>query len=102
MLRGTSALTRAVAGFAVVGVVALGVAACGSSTKSTGSKASGSGKTLVVENNPQPNFTQTFNPFAATSTGKSQNALALFYEPLMQFNNTKAGQTYPWLAKSYT
>ena len=59
------------------------------------------GRTLVVENNPQPNFTDTFNPFAATSTGKSQNALALFYEPLMQFNNTKAGTTYPWLAKSF-
>jgi peptide/nickel transport system substrate-binding protein len=102
MLRRTSAFNRAVVGLAVVGLVALGAAACGSSNKPSGSKAAGSGKTLVVENNPQPNFTQTFNPFAATSTGKSQNALALFYEPLMQFNNLKAGTTYPWLAKSFT
>jgi peptide/nickel transport system substrate-binding protein len=102
MLRGTSVRTRAIAGLAVVGVIALGAAACSSSAKSTGAKGGASGKTLVVENNPQPSFTQTFNPFAATSTGKSQNALALFYEPLMQFNNLKAGTTYPWLAKSYT
>ena len=59
-------------------------------------------RTLVVENNPVATMTQTFNPFAATSTGKSVNATALFYEPLLQYNNTKAGQYYPWLAKSYS
>ena len=95
-------LRRTLAGIAAVGMVAFGAAACSSSSKSSsGSKASSS-KTLVIENNPQPNFTATFNPFAATSTGKSQNALALFYEPLMMFNNTKAGTTYPWLAQSFT
>lgn len=96
-------LRRTIAGIAVLGAVAMGVAACSSSANNTPSKAAGTGgKTLVVENNPQPTFTDTFNPFAATSTGKSQNALALFYEPLMQFNNTKAGTTYPWLAKSFS
>jgi peptide/nickel transport system substrate-binding protein len=95
-------LRRTLAGIAAVGMVAFGAAACSSSSKSSsGSKASSS-KTLVIENNPQPNFTATFNPFAATSTGKSQNALALFYEPLIMFNNTKAGTTYPWLAQSFT
>jgi peptide/nickel transport system substrate-binding protein len=101
MLRRTSVLRRTVAGIAVLGVVALAVAACSKDATSPSSKKA-TGRTLVVENNPQPNFTDTFNPFAATSTGKSQNALALFYEPLMQFNNTKAGTTYPWLAKSYS
>ncbi len=90
------------AGLAAVGMVTLGVAACSSSKSSTPGAAAPSGHTLVVENNPQPTFTDTFNPFAATSTGKSQNAEALFYEPLMQFNNTKAGTTYPWLAQSFT
>ena len=95
-------LRRTFASVALVGLVALGVAACSSSSSKSGNNGSTtSGKTLVVENNPQPNFTDTFNPFAATSTGKSQNALALFYEPLMQFNNTKAGSTYPWLAQKY-
>jgi peptide/nickel transport system substrate-binding protein len=92
---------KTMAGIAAVGVVALGVAACSSSKSSTPGAAKTTGKTLVVENNPQPTFTDTFNPFAATSTGKSQNAEALFYEPLMQFNNTKAGTTYPWLAQSF-
>lgn len=99
--RRTSVLRRTVAGIAVLGLAALAAAACSSSATSPSSKAA-TGRTLVVENNPQPNFTDTFNPFAATSTGKSQNALALFYEPLMQFNNLKAGTTYPWLAKSFT
>jgi peptide/nickel transport system substrate-binding protein len=98
--RRTSVLRRTVAGIAVLGLAAIAVAACSSSATSPSSQAA-TGRTLVVENNPQPNFTDTFNPFAATSTGKSQNALALFYEPLMQFNNTKAGTTYPWLAKSF-
>jgi peptide/nickel transport system substrate-binding protein len=95
-------LRKTLAGLAAVGLVALGAAACSSSKSSTPGTATGGGKTLTVENNPQPTFTDTFNPFAATSTGKSQNALALFYEPLMQFNNTKAGTTYPWLAQSFT
>lgn len=94
-------LRKSLAGIAVVGLVALGAAAC-SSSSSTSSSGSTTGRTLTVENNPQPNFTDTFNPFAATSTGKSQNAEALFYEPLIQFNNTKAGTTYPWLADKYT
>ena len=102
MLRRTSVLRRTVAGIAVLGVVALAVAACSKDASSPSSKKAATGRTLVVENNPQPNFTDTLNPFAATSTGKSQNALALFYEPLMQFNNTKAGTTYPWLAKSFS
>ena len=89
MLRRTSVLRRTVAGIAVLGVVALAVAACSKDATSPSSKKAASGRTLVVENNPQPNFTDTFNPFAATSTGKSQNALALFYEPLMQFNNPR-------------
>ena len=94
-------LRKSLAGIAVVGLVALGAAACSSSASSK-SSGSATGRTLTVENNPQPNFTDTFNPFAATSTGKSQNAEALFYEPLIQFNNTKAGTTYPWLANKYT
>ncbi len=89
------------AGFAAVGMVALGAAACTSSKAASPGAPAAAGHTLVVENNPQPTFTDTFNPFAATSTGKSQNAEALFYEPLMQFNNTKAGTTYPWLAQSF-
>ena len=56
----------------------------------------------MVENNPVATMTDTFNPFSATAIGKTVNAEALFYEPLIQFNNTKAGQTYPWLAQSYT
>jgi peptide/nickel transport system substrate-binding protein len=97
-------LRRTVAGIAVAGLVAFSAVACSSSSSSSKSgtaKKSGSTKTLVVENNPQPTFTDTFNPFSATSTAKSQNATALFYEPLIQFNNTKAGTTYPWLATDY-
>jgi peptide/nickel transport system substrate-binding protein len=102
MLRTNPNARRAIAGLAALGAIALAVSACSSSGPHSSGSRTTTGHTLVVENNPQPNFTDTFNPFAATSTGKSQNALALFYEPLMQFNNTKAGTTYPWLAKSFT
>lgn len=114
-------LRRSITAIAVLGAVALAASGCTSSSNNSASTSSSSGttspstassqgnssapaavgKTLVVENNPLPTMTDTFNPFAATSTGKSVNALALFYEPLLQFNNTKAGQYYPWLAKSF-
>jgi peptide/nickel transport system substrate-binding protein len=97
---------RYLSGLAVGCVVALGIAGCSdSSPNDAGSTTSGktpTGATLVVENNPLATMTQTFNPFAATSTAKSVNATALFYEPLLQFNNTKAGAYYPWLAKSFS
>jgi peptide/nickel transport system substrate-binding protein len=109
---------------AVVGLAAIVAAGCSSSnsskatsngsssptaaasTSTAGSTAAAApattSKTLVVENNPVATMTDTFNPFSATAIGKTVNAEALFYEPLIQFNNTKAGQTYPWLAQSYT
>lgn len=72
----------------------------GQSTTPASQTKSMSSRPLVVENNPVATMTATFNPFSATSTGKTVNAEALFYEPLLQFNNTKAGQYYPWLATS--
>lgn len=86
---------------ALLGVAALALAACSSGGSSDQNSGGSSGKTLVVENNPVATMTDTFNPFAATNTMKSVNATALFYEPLLQFNNTKAGQWYPWLATKY-
>jgi peptide/nickel transport system substrate-binding protein len=92
---------RSRTGIAVAGLLALGVAGCSSSSSGTGTSSS-TGTTLVVENNPVATMTATFNPFSATSTAKTVNATALFYEPLLQFNNTQAGTHYPWLASSYT
>lgn len=91
-------------GLAVGSALLLGLTACSSNNDSSNSGSNGptgSTRALVVENNPVATMTQTFNPFAATSTGKSVNATALFYEPLLMFNNTKAGAYYPWLAKNY-
>ncbi len=87
-------------GLALGSIVALGIAGCSSSSPDS-SSGSTTGKTLVVENNPVATMTDTFNPFSATSTAKTVNATALIYEPLLQFNNTKAGAYYPWLAKSF-
>jgi peptide/nickel transport system substrate-binding protein len=98
---------RSITGVAAISLVALVVAGCSSSgknsttSKDNNSNSGGKQHTLVVENNPVPTMTQTFNPFAATTTGKTVNAEALFYEPLLVYNNTKAGHYYPWLAKSY-
>lgn len=107
-------LRKSVAGIAAVSLVAIAVAGCsstgpkpatngatGSSVAQNNTTSTSTSRTLVVENNPVPTMTATFNPFAATSTGKTVNATALFYEPLLVFNNTKAGQYYPWLATSY-
>jgi peptide/nickel transport system substrate-binding protein len=100
MSRTTNTLLRTAA---MTAVIALGVTACTDSGSSSGSAgSSGKVRTLVVESNPVPSFTQDFNPFDGNAFSSVENANSLIYEPLFQFNTLKADQPpIPWLAKSY-
>lgn len=92
---------RIIAGVSMLGALTLGLTACGSSPKPSSSGTSAS-NTLTMETNPIGNYTDNFNPFVSTSTGNSENTTGLVYEPLMQWNITKANASTPWLADSYT
>jgi peptide/nickel transport system substrate-binding protein len=58
-------------------------------------------KPLVVENNPIPSLEDNFNAFNANGFGYKLNIEAMFYEPLLMFNDLKANTAYPWLATDF-
>jgi len=43
----------------------------------------------------------TFNPFIGTSGGEESGVDDFIYEPLLQYNELRGTQYYPWLATSY-
>jgi peptide/nickel transport system substrate-binding protein len=67
-----------------------------------GGAAAGTAKALVVQVNnagPQP---RNFNPLLASSPVQAVNQnWSMIYEPLIQYNVVKPGQTYPWLATAW-
>jgi len=101
MLR-KSRFPRAIAGAAVLGALALTASACGSSPKPATNNGSAKSATLTIESAPVSPFTDNFNPFVQTSIGIQVNATGLLYEPLVQWNITKANAYVPWLADSFT
>jgi peptide/nickel transport system substrate-binding protein len=98
-----SVRSRALIGAAAISALALTASACGSSPKPGGNNAGGSkSATLTIESNPVSPFVDNFNPFVQTSIAKQVNATSLLYEPLLQWNITKANSYVPWLADSFT
>ncbi|MBS2963852.1 ABC transporter substrate-binding protein [Actinocrinis puniceicyclus] len=94
---------RALAGAAAITALALTASACGSSPKPSSTNAGGAkSSTLTIESAPVSPFTDNFNPFVQTSIANQVNATSLLYEPLLQWNITKANSYYPWLADSFT
>jgi peptide/nickel transport system substrate-binding protein len=85
----------------MLAAVALGSAVALTACAGTGS-GGGNASALVVQVNnagPQP---QNFNPLLASSPVQAVNQnWAMLYEPLIQYNVVKPGQTYPWLATSW-
>lgn len=71
----------------------------GSTTGSTGGTGGGAAPTLTFYGGGTGSFTDNFNPF---STTVNNGAKGMVYEPLMFFNQLKAGDVEPWLAKKYT
>lgn len=98
-----SELNRTAGAGALIAALALTASACGSSPKPSTNNGSGkSSATLSIESAPVSPFTDNFNPFVQTSIANQVNATSLVYEPLLQWNITKANSYYPWLADSYT
>ena len=101
--------TTTMKGFALVAVLGLGLTACTSSSSSPSSSGSSSAsggsssaKTLVIEDNPEPSFSNDFNPLVTTSASSIENTNSLVYEPLFMINSINATEApIPWLAKSY-
>jgi len=89
---------------AVTAVLALGVAACSSSGSNQGNGgSSATGKALVIDDTPLSPMTQTFSPYAATSTGYVVQAQALYNEPLFIWNTLNPNQApYNLLATGYS
>jgi peptide/nickel transport system substrate-binding protein len=88
-------------------VVALAaVSACTTTVggSNTGAATSGSGSKVILTvagntGGPQP---RNFNPYLPTSgINALWGAAGMIYEPLVQRNNFKPDQNYPWLAKSW-
>ena len=95
-------LTRPATAVAALAGMALVAAACSSAGNNPGSGASsGTAVTLNVEASPTGPIADNFNPFGSTSPGNLLGATSMVYEPLLQYNLAKPGQTYPWLATSY-
>jgi peptide/nickel transport system substrate-binding protein len=95
---------KAMKSLAATAVLALGVAACSSSGSSPSSSASSpTGKPLVIDDTPLSPMTQTFSPYAATSTGYVVQAQSLYNEPLFIWNTLNPKQApYDILATGYT
>jgi peptide/nickel transport system substrate-binding protein len=89
---------------AVTAILALGLAACSSSgSKPTTSGSSTSGKPLVIDDSPLSPMTQTFSPYAATSTGYTVQAQSLYNEPLFIWNTLNPNQApYDILATGFS
>jgi peptide/nickel transport system substrate-binding protein len=85
---------------AAIAALALTASACGGPARSDG--ASAGSTTLTIESNPVSPLTDSFNPFAQSSMANQVNATSLIYEPLFQWNITKADSYHPWLADSST
>ncbi len=64
--------------------------------------ASGPSGSLTIIADPEGPFAPGFNPFSLTNSAHTQGATAMIYEPLMQYNLSKTGQIYPWLATSWS
>jgi peptide/nickel transport system substrate-binding protein len=87
--------------WAMLAAVALGSAVALTACAGTGSSGGNASALVVQVNNagPQP---QNFNPLLASSPVQAVNQnWAMLYEPLIQYNVVKPGQTYPWLATSW-
>ena len=89
---------------AVTAILVLGAAACSSSgPKSSSNGSSAAGKPLVIDDTPLSPMTQTFSPYAATSTGYVVQAQALYNEPLFIWNTLNPNQApYNILATGYS
>jgi peptide/nickel transport system substrate-binding protein len=83
---------RAALATALAALAALAAGGCGAAAPAAAPA------TLVVEANPVSPMADDFNPFEASSLGSEVGAVDLFYEPLLQWNITKADSYYPWLA----
>ena len=82
-------MNRKIAGsIAAVAVLALGAAACGSSPSSKGS-GTPTGKPLTIVTSELSPMTDTFNPYAQTSTGYTVHAVDLYNQPLFVFDTQK-------------
>ncbi len=112
----TQPTRRALLSAAGAGFAGIALAACAGSSKKvdasattpTGSSsaagAAGSGgsaaaPTLTFYGGGTGSFTDNFNPFSSTF---NNGAKGMVYETLMFFNQLKAGDIEPWLAKKYT
>ncbi|RAJ43537.1 peptide/nickel transport system substrate-binding protein [Kitasatospora sp. SolWspMP-SS2h] len=84
---------------ALVAAIGLGITACSGSGAGSGKAAKD--RTLVVESNPVPSFTENYNPFDGNSFLTLANARSLVWEPLFQFNTLTEQDPIPWLAKGY-
>ena len=88
---------------AVTAILVLGVAACSSGSKPSSSGSPAAGKPLVIDDTPLSPMTQTFSPYAATSTGYVVNAQSLYNEPLFIWNTLNPNQApYDILATGYS
>ena len=74
---------------AAVAVLALGAAACGSSPGSSKGSGAATGKPLTIVTTELSPMTDTFNPFAQTSTGYTVHAVDLYNQPLFVFDTQK-------------
>jgi peptide/nickel transport system substrate-binding protein len=108
--RRTMTRNTTIRAMAVVAALGLSLTACSSShsTPKAASTTSGSGssaavgKPLVIEDSPEPSFSENFNPYvSSTDFSGEENANSLIYEPLFQINSLNASEApIPWLAKS--
>ena len=74
---------------AAVAVLALGAAACGSSPSSSKGSGAATGKPLTIVTTELSPMTDTFNPYAQTSTGYTVHAVDLYNQPLFVFDTQK-------------
>lgn len=71
-------------------------------TASAVPRASGASGHLTIIGAPDGPFAPGWNPFSLSNSPHTQGATSLVYEPLMQYNLSKTGQIYPWLATSWS
>ncbi|MBO0732120.1 MAG: hypothetical protein J2P57_22860, partial [Acidimicrobiaceae bacterium] len=105
---------RTVTAVALFGAMALFAAACSSSGSHKGttptttpgaatSSGTNANVTVTVEGNTLSGpIAGGFNPFLTNEDAYNLGAVAMVYEPLLQFNILKPGVTRPWLATNAT
>lgn len=85
----------------IVGGLLLAASTASAQARPADHSHSSAGAVLTSNQSNAGPYPDSFNPFLTTSAASEAGIQSEIYEPLLQYDNAKAGTIYDWLASSY-